>query len=182
MERMELSPAEKSAVAHLRVNARMPLTKLGRASKMPVSTLFDYLAGRFSAFITKYTALLNFGRLGFHAWAFITMKVAPEEKDKILEYFEKQKCLNSLYKINNGYDFMAEVVFRTMGELEHFVEELDTLFAIREKNIYYVISDIHREQFWAELPEKMRHQRKVYNPHAFSARHGHPVTHRLRRD
>ena len=152
---MDVLKEEKIALAYLRSNARLSLTKLSKRTSVPVSTLFDRLSGRFPRIVEKFTALINFASIGYHARAFIIMKVERQDRALVREYLEKQRCLNSLYKINNGFDFMAEVVLRTMAELEQFVDRLDDQFHFLQKDVYYVISDIHRERFMC-IPENVK--------------------------
>ncbi len=144
---MQLSKEEKITLACLRENARVPLTRLSRNSGLPVSTLFDRLSTRFTKMIEKFTALLNFNALGYTARAFIILKVKREDRPKLQACLEKNRNLNSLYKINNSFDFMAEMVFSTMAELENFSDRLEEEYALLQKDVYYVISDIHRERF-----------------------------------
>lgn len=177
---MKHADENQAALGLLRSNGRMQLKDISARTHIPISTLFDRLRNEFPRFISKYTALLNFPALGFDTRAFITLKVLQEEKERMRLFFEQQKCLNALYKINNGYDFMVEVVFRTLAELEQFIEQLNALFTLKEMNTYCVISDIHREQFLTDAP-KARRERKVYNQNAISAAHGDTYYHGFRR-
>lgn len=154
---MQLFKEDKIALAYLRADARIPLTHLSKRCGMPVSTLFDRLSARFTSVVEKFTALINFNTLGYAARAFVILKVKREDRIPVREYLEKQPCLNSLYKINNGFDFMAEVVFQTMGELEQFSDKLEDQFSLLHKELYYVISDIHRERFFA-VPDTVKIQ------------------------
>lgn len=190
---MELLREEKIALAYLREDARIPLTRLSKQCNMPVSTLFDRLSARFAKVVEKFTALVNFSAFGYTARAFVILKVKKEDRIPLREYLEKQACLNSLYKINNGFDFMVEVVFRTMDELEQFSDRLEDQFSLLHKELYYVISDIHRERFLA-VPERVKMMEsgrnmvrfgKVYNPPQESERYGNnensPQSNRLAR-
>ncbi|MBT3690435.1 hypothetical protein HOG11_03690, partial [bacterium] len=90
---------------------------------------------------------LNFTELGYSIRATITLKVDAQQKNQVSEFLLKIPNLNSLYKINNGYDFMLEVVHKEMRDLELFLELLDSKFIIKEKNVYYVIDELLRESF-----------------------------------
>lgn len=147
---MKLKKEEMLALSYFRENARIRLTKLSRLTEMPVSTLHDRIEHKFPELIDKFTVLFNFPKLEYFARAYITLKVDKKQRNIVKEFFEKQACVNNLYKVNNGYDFMAEVVFRNIKELEIFIETLDEKFVILEKNIYYVIEDIKREAFLSE--------------------------------
>jgi len=53
--------------------------------------------------------------------------------------------VNNIFKINNGYDFMVEGVFRFLQDFEDFSEDLEEKFSIKEKQMYYIIEDVKRE-------------------------------------
>ena len=59
----------------------------------------------------------------------------------------KHGNVNSIYKINNGFDFQVEVIFRNLKEVEAFVESLEDSFSITSKQIYYVIDELKKECF-----------------------------------
>ena len=63
------------------------------------------------------------------------------------EYLMKHQNINSVYKINNGYDFLVECVFKHIKDLEDFMESLEERFRVDDKQVYYVIEDIKREDF-----------------------------------
>ena len=73
-----------------------------------------------------------------------------EDKDKVMSYLYTHPSINSLYKINSGYDFMFEIICRNVKELEEFMEDLENSFRIAERNVYYVVEDIKREEFMAD--------------------------------
>lgn len=131
--------------AHLRQDSRMSLTRISRKTGIPVSTIFDRLKS--NDFVIRNTALLDFGKIGYGARATILLRAKKDEKDKLREFLVKSFNVNSLYKVNNGFHFMVECVFRDVKELEDFVDLLDEKFAIRTKEIHYIIDDIKREAF-----------------------------------
>ena len=131
--------------AYLRQDARASLTILSRKTGVPVSTIFDRL--RTNKVILKNTALLDFAKLGFSARATILMKARKEKKEQLREFLVKSWNVNSLYKVNNGYHFMAECVFRDIKELEGFLDLLDERFSVRTKEVHYIIDDLKREDF-----------------------------------
>jgi DNA-binding Lrp family transcriptional regulator len=75
------------------------------------------------------------------------LKAKPDEKTDLGEYLSRTESINSIYKVNNGYDYIVEGIFRNIMELEEFSEKLDKRFSIKSKQIYYVIDEIKREGF-----------------------------------
>ena len=134
-------------LAELRSNSRARLTEISRKTGIPVSTIHDKLKSRYEGIITKMTALVDFRKLGFTARAFITLKVDKKDREDLKTFLETNKNVNSIFKINNGYDFMIEGVFKYLADLEAFTEDLEDKFTICQKQVYYVIEDIQREEF-----------------------------------
>lgn len=138
-------------LAHLRQNARVSLKELSRKTGMPVSTIFDKMQQhKKQQIITKNSILFDFQKIGYSARATMLLRVYQEERQKIAEYLQKNINVNSIYKINNGYDFLVECVFKNIQELEQFSELLETKFRIKTKETHYIIEDIKREGFMAD--------------------------------
>ncbi len=140
-------------ITQLRTDARMPLTDMSRKINMPVSTIFDRMKS--NNLITKHTSLLDFSKLGYTR-ANIFLKVEREDKEQLKESLLKNQSINSVYRINNGFDFLIECVFRQMKEVEEFIDQIESKFKIREVKSFFVIEDIKREMFLTDpnfLPE-----------------------------
>lgn len=154
-------------LAHLRQNARITLTQLSRKTGAPISTLFDRM--RSQQCIERYTALLCFDELGFSTRASIFLKVSNGDKAKVIEHLSKHHHVNSLYRVNNGWDLQAECIFRTMRELEGFLEKLEAEHKIKSKEVHYIIEELKREAFLADpaivelvTPEHEKKELKLY--------------------
>ncbi len=61
-------------------------------------------------------------------------------------YLMKHQNINSVCKINNG-DFMIDVIFKHIKDMEDFIENMEHGFDIKDRQVYYVIDDIKRESF-----------------------------------
>jgi DNA-binding Lrp family transcriptional regulator len=57
--------------------------------------------------------------------------------------------VNNLYKINNGFDFLIEGVFKSVQEAESFIDNIEENFEFRKLEVYYVTEEIKREGFMA---------------------------------
>jgi len=136
-------------MSYLRMNARETLTKISRKTNVPVSTVYQRIKNKEMDLIIKHTSLIDFRKLGFMTKAQVLIKTKKGEKQLVKEYLEKVHHVNSLVKINNGYDFMVELIFRHVQDLEAFMETLDNKFTIK-KQVHYVLSDILRESFLSD--------------------------------
>lgn len=136
--------------AHLRQNGRMPLTTLSRKTGVPVSTVFDHLKGNLGKLYLRHVALLNFNMLGYTTKVHVLLKAPKESRLHVKEFLEKDWSVNSLYKINNGYDFLAEAIFRNIEELETFLDKLKDDFQIETLDVHYILDDLKRESFLSD--------------------------------
>ncbi|MBU1205214.1 MAG: Lrp/AsnC family transcriptional regulator [Nanoarchaeota archaeon] len=137
-------------ISYLRQNARETLTRLSRKTHIPVSTIYDKLKLHEHELITKYTSLLDFSKLGFNTRANVMLKVNRDKRDEVKDYLIKNHNVNSVCKINNGFDFMVDVIFKHIKDMEDFIENLEQRFDIKDRQVYYVIDDIKRESFMSD--------------------------------
>ena len=157
-----LNKKDMQIIAHLRQDARMSLTTMSRKTTIPVSTIFDRLKVCEEGLIQKHTSLLNFAKLGFDARANITLKVGKEKREELKQFLMKNENVNSVYKINNGFDFLVEGVFKSIKDLEVFLELLEERFGVTEKSVYYIIEDIKREGFMSDAALALLDQNQNY--------------------
>lgn len=146
---MNIKKKDLIVLSHFRRNARCRLTTLSRTTGIPVSTLFDKLHEYEQGIVQKTVALLNFGALGFSTRANVIIK-AGKERDLLKEHLLKCPSVNSLYKINNGFDYLAECIFKSIKELEDFVDNLRTEYSVKTANVYYIVDELKREEFLAD--------------------------------
>tara|TARA_Y100000310_G_C20378373_1_gene666867 strand:- start:191 stop:661 length:471 start_codon:yes stop_codon:yes gene_type:complete len=144
---MKITKKDIEIISHLRRNSREMLTKLSRKTGIPVSTIFDRLKLHNGKFIKKNTTLVDFQLLGFNSRAKIILKVDKLDRNELKNYLKGHININSLYRINNGYDFMFEAIFKNMKDLEDFISFLEEQYKIINKHIYYVIDNIKQEDF-----------------------------------
>ncbi|MBS3108100.1 Lrp/AsnC ligand binding domain-containing protein [Candidatus Woesearchaeota archaeon] len=142
-------------LSNLRMNARASLTDISKSTKVPISTIFDKLrVHQNEKLIKKHTALLDFNKLGYPVKAKILIKVNKNKKEEIRNFLLYHPNVNSLFQISNGYNFLIEVVFKQISQLEEFSELLEDKYDIRTKQVYFVIEDIKREEFMSK-PESL---------------------------
>ncbi len=134
-------------IAYLRKNARMPLTDMSKKTNIPVSTIFDRMKNNEKGMIVKYTTILDFAKIGYNTRANITIKVEKQDKEALKEFLQKHPSINSVYKINNGFDFMIEGVFKQLIDMENFLDQLESRFQIQDKKSFFIIEDLKREEF-----------------------------------
>ena len=142
-----LKKNELILLSHLRKNARETLTKISKETKMPVSTIFDKIKKYDNEFIKKSTVLLNFSKLGYNTRVTMMLRVSKEQRESLKEFLVTENRVNSVYRINNNFDFLLEGIFISMQEFQEFVESLEEKFNIQEKQAFYILDDIKKEEF-----------------------------------
>jgi len=133
-------------LSELRKDGRKSLTQIAKKTNIPISTLFDRLKHYRGSLVSKFTTLLNFSMFGLNTRATIVLKVNKRSREDLKIFLKNHSRVNSLYRINNGFDFMVEGLFYDVKELEYFLNELENYDVLVSK-VYYIIDDIKREAF-----------------------------------
>ena len=136
-------------MTYFRNNARENLTRISKMSHIPVSTIFDKLREFERTMIKKHTAIVDFKKLGFDIQLNMLFKVSRESRDTFKDFLVKNENINSVFRINNGFDFLVEAIFRDMDALQRFSESLKR-FDIIKKQELFVLEDLKREGFLAD--------------------------------
>ncbi len=135
----------------LRNDARETLTNLSKKTKIPVSTLHDKLRfARHRGVIQKFTVIPNYDAIGYNTRATLLVKTPRENKNKIREFLTLHPNVNSLFKINNGFDLLIQGVFLNMHELENFLEVLETEYRAKDVQVFYILENIVEEVFLSD--------------------------------
>jgi len=138
-------------ISHLRKDARTPMTTISKNTRIPVSTIFDKLKTYKGNVIDKHTCLLNFKELGYEVKAHLLFKVQKEQREEFLKYIRTHGSTNNIFRVNNGYDYLVEAVFRNLHELQEFYEETENR-GVEDKQEHFVLEDVAREQFLNHKP------------------------------
>ena len=147
-------------VALLRGDSRTSFTDMSRMTKIPVSTIYEKLKHYRKGLIRKHTALVDFSQLGFHIRARVLLKAKKTELQKLREHLLSHPSLNELYKVNNGYDFMAEFIFQTMKELEDYLDMLGERCGVEKEQVFYMVDELKREEFLSKAAVLLIGKRK----------------------
>ncbi len=147
---MKFTKKDKEIIAYLRRDSRMQLTKLSRKTGIPVSTLFERIKSLRTSVITKPTLILKFSELGMGTHVFIMIKTFGNNRNKVIDYLRNNKNTNSLWRINNHFDILAEVVFADLKEFDDFLQKLDENFSIRDIELEYVVEEFKKEDFFSD--------------------------------
>ncbi|MFC1648700.1 Lrp/AsnC family transcriptional regulator [Nanoarchaeota archaeon] len=146
MVKLDLEERDFKILSRLRRDSRENLTKMSRLTKIPVSTLHDRIKKYQGELITKHTVILDFKKMGYDLKVTVLLKASPERKQALEKYLKGSERVNSLFRINNGYDFMAEVLFQDMKEFREFTDTMSG-FGVATLQEFFVLEDLKREGF-----------------------------------
>ncbi len=132
----------------LRKNGRATLTALSKRTQVPVSTIYERLRQHYGIIIKRYTVLLDFHKLGYSVHMHFILKAEKKQKHKLLDFLEKDDAVNTVYKINNGFDFICEAFFVNIQEAENFIEILEEKYVVRKLQSFYILEEVKKEEFF----------------------------------
>lgn len=145
-------------LCHLRQNSRQKLKTLAEKTNLSVSTVKDMLKRHEKELIKKHTALIDFRKLGFFVNASLIIRVKAEQKDALKEHLKKNQNVNSVYTIDSDNNFLVEVIFRSISDLEDFKESIKTNFDLTSMDEYYIVDELKKESFMSD-PSVFRNSR-----------------------
>lgn len=137
---------ELQLLSCFRQDGRISLTNASKQTRIPISTLFEKFKKYHKEIITRPTILLNFEALGYAARANIFLKTHKNNRKILEKHLQEDQRVNTLFKISNGWDFIAETVCKDLQELNDFIETLEELCTI-EKQVYFILEDLKKEAF-----------------------------------
>ena len=137
-------------ISLLREDSRMSLTKMSRLTKIPVSTIYEKIRTFNKGAIRKHTSIVDFSQFGYNTKANVLMKAKKTNLQQLREQLIICPYLNNLYRVNNGFDFMAEFIFKTAKEMEEYLETMGKKFELEKEEVYYVVDEIKREEFMSK--------------------------------
>ena len=59
----------------------------------------------------------------------------------------RHQNVNSVFKVNNKFDFQLEVVVKHIKDMEDFLEKVESKFRLKDVEVHYIIEDLKREGF-----------------------------------
>lgn len=137
-----------SILTYLRSNSRHTVTQIGRKLCIPRTTVFDKIK-KFKnlGFINKFTAIVNFDKLGHSVCAYVLLKCDAAKKEELGGALADSAHANNVVKLGNDFDFAAHLIFENMNDMHSYLNILEQKYGIREIKIFYIAKDLKREGF-----------------------------------
>jgi DNA-binding Lrp family transcriptional regulator len=138
---------ERKILRHLRLNSRKSLAKIGRECNIPASSAYNEVNRIEQSFVSKYTSLLDFNRLGLYARAHLIIGVDRGDRKLLSEFLGKCPNVNSVYRLRGEHDFYVDAVFKHELEVNDFVKRLKADFAVKEVVVHHILKEVQSEMF-----------------------------------
>jgi len=142
-----ISPKDVLIISNLRKNGRETVTNISKVTNIPISTIFDRLRLREKDLIKKYSLFLDYNQLGYSFRGNMMIKVSGGDKEELRSYLESNFNVNSIFAVDNGFDFLIEGVFKDSFEMDAFLMDLEGRFDIIKKEHYPILEEISHEAF-----------------------------------
>jgi DNA-binding Lrp family transcriptional regulator len=142
-----LRQTDLELIKHLRTGRRNKVTEISKSMNIPVTTLYDRLDVLDERFGIHHTALVDFSKIGFKSNVHMGFKVGINDKESFQGFLETHPALNSLYRVNHGYDFLAHLVFKDIDEMKIFLDTANSRFNILSTQVFDVVDEIKKEAF-----------------------------------
>jgi DNA-binding Lrp family transcriptional regulator len=133
----------------LRNNSRETLTNISKKTKIPISTIFDKLKEYEKSFIKKHTTLIDFKKLGYDLKIYLMLKVNREKRMEFQDFVLNSHCINNVCRINNGYDYFVEGIFKDINSFQVFLDKLEG-YGVNNIMEHFVIDEIKKESFLSD--------------------------------
>lgn len=137
-----LKPKEQALIAELRRDGRQTLKRLARKAKLPMSTVHDKLrAWRRDKVIKRFTVEVSPVALGLHAQAMVFFRVPKPQREAFGQALATREEVERYWRVNNGFDYLAEIAAQDFLALEAFLEHLDDEYQVQAKEAHYLLEE-----------------------------------------
>jgi len=131
----------------LRKNARISMLDVAKKSNIPLSTVYDKVKDYEGDIIKKHTSIIDFSRVGYLSRMLVALKVTKEARGTIQTFLERHPNVNTLQRVNSGFDYLVEIITQNPVMLKDILEEIEMQNGFIEKKCFDIIDEIKREAF-----------------------------------
>jgi len=132
-------------LSHLRNNARKKITEIAKETGISATTIYDRVRTHEKSLVKRYVTMIDFTKIGLHATTNFAIKCAREDREKLSNFLVNHENINSLHRVNYGFDFLAEGIFRNIKESQQFGEQLEKEYQIDQILLFNIIEELKKE-------------------------------------
>jgi DNA-binding Lrp family transcriptional regulator len=134
---MKIGGVDLDILRELRENSDRPVRELAKKMGLHPNTLLQHIRKmEGSGIIVKYTAEIDYTKLGYDLQALVMIKVGKEVRSdwKVLDELRAFKDVSALYAITGGYDLCAIVKTKNRETLADLLSEINKKPYVVETN------------------------------------------------
>lgn len=153
---MTFTEKDRQILCILNRDARCSMSEIAEEIGASRSTVFNCLDRlNRNNIINKYTCLVNFSKLGYPIYVKCLVKVKSEDRHNLIQELVGCFHSNNVIKLANDYDVMVSFAFESMDKLHTYLDKLRDRYNILRCEIFYVASDLKREQILSRHSDKV---------------------------
>lgn len=144
---------DRKIIRLLQRDARMPIKEIAKKvflSPPAVSARMERLEK--AGVIVGYHAEINPQMFGYSIRAFVTLEIDPKEKQEFYPLIRSIPNVVECSRVTGEYSVLIEVMFRTTGELDHFINQLQEFG--RTKTLIVFSTAVEHRDVLVETEEK----------------------------
>ena len=142
----KMKQTDKEIIRLMRTGKKLNISEIARQLNLPISTVNDKIKRIEEKYMIKRSSLLDYLSLGYFANAKLVIRINSEFKQTFLDFLKSQKCVNSIYHINSGFDILVDVVCKDAIVLKNFVEVLRRDFSA-DVSVFQILKVEEKEVF-----------------------------------
>ncbi len=121
----DLDELDLTILKHLALRGREGIRRLARELRRSPSTVADRIRRlEREGYILGYTALLNYGKLGYQVNAITLLQVEGAYIEQIESELAKEPNVKAVFDVTGEYDIALILSFKSVPELDRFIKKL----------------------------------------------------------
>jgi hypothetical protein len=101
--------------------------------------------------VRKHISLIDFNKLGYSSCALVLFQTMRDSKNRLQSYLQNHENVNSLYRLDFGYHFLAEMVFENLSNLQEFVDHTEVEFNLESIKVFNISQELKKEEFLGKI-------------------------------
>jgi len=134
-------------ISHLRMDARKPIPVISKEVGAPSSTIYEKIKRQYKGLFKRHVTLVNFQNLGYHTIVHFAISCKEGDRLELKRYLLDEPRINTLHRVNFGWDYLAEGIFKNFAEAEDFKTLLRGKFSPKTLECFNVVEELKKEQF-----------------------------------
>ena len=137
---------DREIIKCMRTGKRVNISEIARQLNLPISTVSDHIRKIERKYVIKRASLLDYPKLGYFANARVAMRVSPAKRSQLLDFLRNEECVNSIYHVNDGYDFLVDCVWKDAIDRKNWICRLSSDFS-PEFHVFNILKVEEKERF-----------------------------------